>query len=163
MAINEPNKLRVLVDANVLFAGVIWRRWPYEVLRHAANGDFKLVLSLRIIEEARTALADLRPDTAEDLEQVLKETEYEEVATPSVEEETAQASLSRDPKDVHVALAALNAKVDCLVSYDKDLTESEPLKAQVVVLLPPVFLRDHMGWTSEQLEAIRHRTTTDPK
>lgn len=158
MASSEPNKLRVLVDANVLFAGVIWRRWPYEVLRHAAKGDFKLVLSPRIIEETRIALADLRPDAVGDLEQVLKETEYEEVATPSVEEETAQAALSRDAKDVHVALAALHAKVDCLISYDKDLTESEPLKAQVLVLLPPVFLRDYMGWTSEELETIRHRT-----
>ncbi len=121
MATNEPNKLRVLVDANVLFAGVVWRRWPYEVLRHAAKGDFKLVLSARIIEEARTALADLRPDAVEDLDELLKAIVYEEAATPSAEEEAAQPSLSRDPKDVHVALAALHANVDCLVSYDKDL------------------------------------------
>ncbi len=157
MAINNPNKLRVLVDANVLFAGAVWRRWPHEVLRHAVIGDFKLVLSPRIIQEARTALADIKPETVDDFDELLKATEYEEVDTPSIEDEAAQASLSRDPKDVHVALAALDAKVDCLVSYDKDLTESEPLKKRMLVLLPPVFLRDYMGWTSDELEAIRLR------
>jgi len=43
------------------------------------------------------------------------------------------------------------------VSHDKDLTESEALQQQVPVLLPAVFLRDLMGWTSEELEVIRSR------
>jgi predicted nucleic acid-binding protein len=69
--------------------------------------------------------------------------------------------LVRDPKDVPVALAALEAAVDCLVTNDKDLTESEMLKQQLMVLVPPVFLREYMGWTSAELEAIRRRTWAD--
>jgi predicted nucleic acid-binding protein len=52
MATNPPDKLRVMVDANVLFAGTLWPRFPYEVLRHAVLGDYQLVLSSRIIDEA---------------------------------------------------------------------------------------------------------------
>jgi predicted nucleic acid-binding protein len=38
-------ELRVMVDANILIAGSVWPRWPYEVLQHALRGDFGLVLS----------------------------------------------------------------------------------------------------------------------
>jgi hypothetical protein len=46
-----------MVDANVLIAAIGWRRWPYYVLRHAAAGDFQLVLSQRLIDEARDEIA----------------------------------------------------------------------------------------------------------
>ncbi len=104
------------------------------------------------------ALAELAPKLTEDFDALLKRAAYEEVTNPPVEDEAAEAFLSRDAKDVHVALAAIQAQVDCLVTYDKDLTESEPLHERMKVLLPPVFLRDYMGWSSEQLEAIRNRT-----
>ena len=42
-----------MVDANVLFAGLVWPRWSYEVLRHAANGDFHMILVPQVIAEAR--------------------------------------------------------------------------------------------------------------
>ena len=51
---DQPNPdLRVMVDANILIAGVVWPRWPYEVLRHALRGDFRLVLSEYVIQQAR--------------------------------------------------------------------------------------------------------------
>jgi hypothetical protein len=57
-------------------------------------------------------------------------------------------------------------RVNFLVTYDKDLTEVyeanlRRLHEQVGVLLPPVFLGDYMGWTSEQLERIRNRNWPD--
>jgi predicted nucleic acid-binding protein len=64
-------------------------------------------------------------------------------------------------KDVPIALAAMKSQVECLISSDKDLTESEELKRHVPVLLPAVFLREYMGWTSEELEVIRNRTWSD--
>jgi predicted nucleic acid-binding protein len=68
----------------------------------------------------------------------------------------------RDPKDIHVALAAISAKVDFLVSSDKDFTDpDQPIRQKINILLPGAFLRVHMGWTSERLEAIRTRTWKD--
>lgn len=155
------NKLRVMVDANVLVAGLGWPRWPYALLQHAVAGDFQLVLSPFVIREARFHLQRLVPAAVPALDEFLVLSEYEAIADPTPEEVVAQHQLVRDPKDVPIALAALQAQVDCLISSDKDFTESEQLKQHVPVLLPAVFLREHMGWTSEELEAIRHRKWSD--
>lgn len=127
------------------------------LLQHAVAGDFQLVLSPFVIEEARRHLARLAPDALPDFEAFLRLSDYEAAPDPTSAEVAAHLQLVRDPKDVPVALAALQAQVDVVVSHDRDLTESEALQAQVPVLLPAVFLRDLMGWTSEELEAIRHR------
>ena len=157
MAVPE-HSLRVMVDANVLVAGMGWPRWPYALLQHAVAGDFQLVLTPYIIEEAHRNLKKIAPATLPALEDFLHLSEYEEIADPPAELVAANQQLARDPKDVPVAAAAITAKVDCLISSDKDLTESEELRKFVTVLLSAVFLREYMGWTSEELEVIRHRT-----
>jgi predicted nucleic acid-binding protein len=119
-----------------------------------------LVLTPRIIEETREAIRKVAPSEEQRLDDVLTASGYEEVPTPTEEEIQAHLHLvPRDPKDVHVALAAIQAKVDYLVSLDKDLTDpNQPIHQHIKVLLPAVFLREHMEWTSEALEAIRKRT-----
>jgi predicted nucleic acid-binding protein len=146
-----------MVDANVLVAGTGWPRWPYALLQHAVTGDFQLVLTPYIITEARRNLQRIDPTTLPDFDDFLYLSKYEEIANPSPEVVTAHQGVVRDLDDIPVAVAAITAKVDYLISSDKDLTESDELKQQVPVLLPAVFLREHMGWTSEELEAIRHR------
>ncbi len=101
MAANPPNKLRVMVDANVLVAGIGWPRFPYEVLQHAFVEDYQLVLSERIIEEARYSAAGVIADRAAALEAYLTAVNYETTPTPSEAACIAHAMLSRDPKDVH--------------------------------------------------------------
>jgi predicted nucleic acid-binding protein len=150
-----------MVDANVLVAGIGWPRWPYAILQHAISGDFQLVLTPYIIEEARRNLQRIAPTTLPTLDTVLHLSEYEEVADPPAEVVAANRQMMRDRNDVPVAVAAITAKVDCLISSDKDLTESAELKHYVKVLLPALFLRDYMGWTSDELEMIRHRTWND--
>ena len=39
------DKLRVMLDATVLIAGSVWPRWSYEVIQHALQGDFQLILA----------------------------------------------------------------------------------------------------------------------
>jgi predicted nucleic acid-binding protein len=148
-----------MVDANVLVAGIGWPRFPYEVLRHAVKGDFQLVLSPFVIDEARTHILKLLPNMAEQFDSFLEESNYEEIPSPSEEELSEHSALSRDVKDIPVALAAIHAQVDFLISQDKDLTEpDEPVHQYLKVLLPGTFLRQYLNWTSEKLEAIRKRT-----
>lgn len=162
MAANPPSNLRVMVDANVLVAGTGWPRFPYAVLQHAVAGEFQLVLSPFIIDEARKHITRIFPELLPQLEQVLSTSEYEAVATPSNEELAQHLDLVRDKNDIPVALSAIQAGVDYLVSTDKDLTDpNEPVHQYLNILLPGTFLRQHMGWTSEQLEAIRKRTWKD--
>lgn len=165
MASRDLGKLRIMVDANVLFAGIVWPRFPYEVLQHAVRGDCQLVLSPKIIEEAQTALYRIAPAAASRFDDVLQASGYEAAQTPTDEELASHPKLVRDSKDIHVALAAITAEVDYLITQDKDFTDRDEstaeLHRQINIILPGTFLREHMGWTSAALEAIRHRTWQD--
>src|SRR5258706_14519224 len=113
------NKPRVMVDANILFSGVVWRRWPYEVLRHAARGDFRMVLCQQVIDQATERLADYFPHYALKLERFLSSLAFDLQIDPGQKQIARNKSLLPDPDDVAIALAAINAKVDYFVSEDK--------------------------------------------
>ncbi len=73
--------------------------------------------------------------------------------------------LVRSEKDVPIAVALLDGDVAVFVTSDRDFTDpgatAEHFRERVRVMLPAVFLRDIVGWSSEALEAIRHRTWDD--
>lgn len=164
MASRQPD-LRVMVDANVLFAGLIWPRWSYEILRYAVVGDFQMVLVPQVIAEVRRNVGRKFPGFSEPLDQFLQCARYELVNNPSLDEVAANMDLCRHEPDVPIALAAIKSKVLCLVTNDRDLTVADSttvkLHQQVRVMLPPIFLREMMGWTSEALEMVRYRTWKD--
>ncbi len=162
---DQPDKPRTMTDANILLAGNAFPRWPYEVLQHAVDGDYRLVLCPLVIKQAREHVRERFPQHLPRLEKFLREAEYELVPDPTQEEIDAHQNLVRDLSDVAIALAAIAAKVDYLVSEDKDLTVQDEttaeLRRHLKVLLSGTFLREVMGWTSEELESIRHRKWDD--
>jgi len=164
MDLTQP-ELRVMVDANILIAGSVWPRWPYEVLQHALRGNFRLVLSEYILQQARTHIQRRFSNQADQFDKFLQACEYELVADPTPEQVAQNLDLVRDPSDVPVALAAIHARVNYLVSEDKDLTVQDKttakLRQELNVLISGTFLREVMGWNSEGLEKIRHRTWRD--
>jgi predicted nucleic acid-binding protein len=162
----DPNrKWRVFIDANVLFAGIVFPRWPREVLRYAAAGDIQLVLSPLVVQQARRNLQKRFPDYVDRFEEFLQVVDCELVPDPTPEKIEANKNLVRDLSDVAVALAAIAAKVDYLVSEDKDFTVRDEttveLRRHLKVAVSGTFLREVMGWTGEQLEAIRYRKWGD--
>jgi predicted nucleic acid-binding protein len=100
MDMPENNVVRAMVDANILIAGIAWPRFAYEVLQHAANGDYKLVLSPMVIEEATYSIAAIQPSNINRhaLETFLGSVQYELAASPNVEEIEANWDIIRDPK-----------------------------------------------------------------
>jgi predicted nucleic acid-binding protein len=158
-------KARVFIDANVLLSGNAFPRWSFEVLQHATEGDFRLVLCPLVIHQARKHLQRLFPKSLPRFEKFLRETEHELVPDPTPEAIDANQKLVRDLSDVAIALAAIGAGVDYILSEDKDLTTQDEttaeLRRHLKVLLSGTFLREVMGWTSEELETIRHRQWSD--
>lgn len=154
-------KLRVMVDANILIAGIVWRRWPYEVLRHAAKGQFRLVLCQQIIDEADERLAEYFPTSSSKLTRFLSSLDVELVADPRPRQIARNKSLLSDPDDIPIALAAINARVDYFVSEDKHFTArtsaTAPFHKKVRVMVSGTFLREVMGWTHDELERARER------
>lgn len=165
MATPPNDVLRVMIDTNVLIAGMGWPRFPYEVLRHAVRGDFQLLLSPYTIAEARRHVTRLFPEELDTLEEFLVVSRFEAVEDPSQAELEEYPQFVRDVADIPVALSAIFSQVECLVSSDKDLTAEDEstaaLHKQLKIVLPGTFLREYMGWTSEQLEAIRRREWAD--
>ncbi|HLE30009.1 MAG TPA: PIN domain-containing protein [Anaerolineales bacterium] len=162
----EPGgKPRVMVDANILFAAALWPRWPYEVIQHAIQGDFQLVLLPAVIDQVRDRIAARFPAEVDRFEALLRLLSYEEAPDPAPSLVARNRGLVRDETDVPVALAAIHARVDYLVSEDKDLTARDAttakLRARLTVMLSGTFLREVMKWTSEELERVRGRTWRD--
>jgi predicted nucleic acid-binding protein len=159
------SKTRVMVDATVLIAGSGWPRWPREVLLAGLRGEFQLVLSPYVIRQAHRNLSKRFPEYLERFEEFLSQANFELVPDPSPEEVAQHKGLVRDESDIPIALAAINAGVDYLVSEDKDFTARDETTAklheQLKVLLSGTFLRQVMGWTSKELEEIRHREWSD--
>lgn len=165
MAISTSDRLRVMVDATVLIAGSGWPRWPREVLLAGLRGEFQLVLSPYVIRQAHRNLSKRFPRHLPRFEDFLAQADLELVADPTSEEVRQHLDLIRDRADVPVALAAINAGVDYFVSEDKDFTARDQTTAklheQLNVLLSGTFLRQVLGWTGDELEAIRHRNWSD--
>ena len=157
-------RLRVALDANVLIAGIRLPRWPHEVMRIALGDSFfDVVLPAQVIFEAARHLP-LPAQTAV-LRSFLEESRYEELPMPPYGEVQRNLDLVRSEKDVPIALALLDADVDIFVTSDRDFTDptatAERFRSRIRVMLPAVFLRDVVGWSSEALEAIRTRTWDD--
>ena len=158
--------LRVAIDANVLITGIVWPRWAYEILMHAIRGDFTLVLSPLVIAEARNRIAVTFPDYLAEFEFLLGTLAYVFAPAPTADEIEANIDLVRQRKDVPIALSIRAAEIDYFVTYDRDFTDPGPTTRAVQaaipgIILPPVFLRDVLGWSSTDLETIRHRDWSD--
>jgi predicted nucleic acid-binding protein len=160
MAISNDLLLRVMVDTNVLIAGTVWPRWPYEVLQHAITGDYQLVLCRQVVDEGGRRINARFPSYLDEFLQLLADAQFEMVVDPAPAEVMAHRELLRDLTDVPIVLAAIQAQVNCFVTTDKDFTDpsNAELHRRLKIVLPAVFLRDYMGWTSDALEAIRNRT-----
>ena len=155
----EAASLRAGVDANVLIASVLVPRWPFEVMLAARRRAFHLVLVDQVIDEARRNLR--RPVEAHALDELLAATVHESLRTPPEEEVQRNLHLVRSAKDVPIALALIAADVPFFVTNDRDFTDPEAtspaFRARVRALLPAVFLRDVLGWRSDELERVRSR------
>ena len=92
----EPEtKLRVMVDANVLFSGMLWPRWPYEVLQHGIRGDFKLVLTPFVIEQVRRTVSSRFTSEIGRFDEFLGQLDFEEASDPALAEVEQHKNLVR--------------------------------------------------------------------
>ncbi len=151
-----------MVDTTALIAGIVWPRFPYEVLQHALQGDFTLVLSAYAIAQARRVLHSRFPAYLQDFEDFLLLIPYEEAPNPSLQEVTANHGLVRDVTDILLGVSAINAAVDYFVSDDKDFTTpNQPIHDQLRILQSGTFLNEVMGHSHEELNRIKRRTWAD--
>jgi len=156
---------RVFLDSNVVISGLVFPRWPYEIIKYGEAQEIKIVLCSLIIKEVQARIAVTFPSYLDRFHRFISASSYEITAIPSKNKLKKYSDLVRDKKDIPIALSAIKAKVDYLVSNDKDFTAQDQttkqLRKYIQPLQPGTFLKEVMGWTSEELESIRHRTWRD--
>ena len=111
--------MRVFLDTNVLVSAFATRGLSADVFRHIL-AEHTLVTGEVILRELRRALRQklkLPSAVVDSIEQLLRE--YEVVPKPAAPADVAL----RDPDDKWVLASALAAKVDVLVTGDRDLLE----------------------------------------
>jgi hypothetical protein len=131
-------------------------------MRSASAAHFALVFPHQVLMEARR---NLDADRIGTLEKLLARVPHEQTPMPPPHVVHQNEDLVRSTKDVPIALALLAAGVDIFVTNDRDFTDpgatASRFRERVRPMLPAVFLRDVIGWSSEALEAIRDRTWDD--
>lgn len=150
-----------MADSNIIIAGVLKPRWFFEFLGHAIRRDFQLILAPQTVAEV-LRWAEVKAGYRRGaVEFFLAACRFELAPAPSTEEVQANADLVRDATDVPIALSAIKAKPDYLVTNDEDFhaeeTETALKKQGVQVVHVGTFLAEIMGWKSRELEAIRLR------
>jgi putative PIN family toxin of toxin-antitoxin system len=162
LARKSRGKLRVFVDANILIRGLTLPRFPYEVLRAGTLGKIHLITSTTTLARAHHYIETKFTAHVERLERFLTTGIIEVIDDPPDAEVQAHMDLVRDEDDVSVALAAIKARAQYLVSTDPDLTvvdkTTEKLRRQVTPIRPGDFLKGLLGWTSKELSRIEKRT-----
>ena len=122
-------RLRVMVDATVLVAGSGWPRWPYEVLQAGLRGEFQLAISPYVLRQVRRVLQQqFPPEHLQRFEAFLALDPFEIVGEAGPAKEADNIGLVRDETDVPIALAAINAGVDCIVSEEVGAVRELPLR-----------------------------------
>ncbi|MBI3540822.1 MAG: putative toxin-antitoxin system toxin component, PIN family [Deltaproteobacteria bacterium] len=111
--------MRIVLDTNVLMAGIFWSGPPFEILKRWKMGVIKLVVSPEIIEEYLRVGEELGQDhPGVDVGPILDlVTTSSEICIPS----PLPQQVCRDASDDKFIACALSAQADYIVSGDKDL------------------------------------------
>lgn len=129
-----PTPFRVVVDANVLFPFTL----RDTILRAAAQGYFQIYWSEQILEEARRSLVETGATTEEQAERLMATMRRAFPEATVRGHEPLVDAMPNDPKDRHVAAAAIKAGAQLIVTLN--LKDFSSLPEGVAVQSPDDFL-----------------------
>lgn len=140
--------MRAILDTNVVLAGLLWHGPPHALLQHVRAGTISLITSPALLAELAEVIGRSKFDS------ILKRTDTSRECTLAevrrLAEVIAPPPLSqpvcRDPDDDEVLALAVAAKVELIVSGDKDLLllgsfEGVPIvvPAEAVILIEATY------------------------
>jgi len=134
--------MKVVCDTNVLVSGSLFGGHPREILRLAAQGTIHNYASPDIFHELEDVLLrpkfGLTPTQVNGVLQIYRS--LFETTVPSIR----VFELETDPEDNKILEAALSARVDYIISGDRDLLDLETWRG-IRVTSPADFIMKIMG------------------
>jgi predicted nucleic acid-binding protein len=138
-----------MLDANSLIGAFLAPRASRRVMEWAREGRVGLVLSPYVIAEAQRMISRAFRHRVAEFDAMIASTPHEMAPDPSPEVVAEHRGLVEDPADVPVALAAIYAEVDYLLSSDRHLVADDEstreLRYHVKTMNPGRFIREVMG------------------
>lgn len=129
--------MRIVLDTNVLMAGIFWSGPPFEILKRWKKGSVKLVVSPEIVAEYLRVSEELGRDRpGVDVGSILDLiTASSEICLPA----PLPNQVCRDASDDMFIACALSSDADFIVSGDKALLAASGYQG-VQVIKPKEFL-----------------------
>ncbi|MDR1668531.1 MAG: putative toxin-antitoxin system toxin component, PIN family [Oscillospiraceae bacterium] len=134
--------VRIMFDTNILVSAILNNRGtPNAALLKAFESQYAVVLCDQIIDELRRVYNIKFPSRIPDMERFLSTAHYDLVTLTATDSIIADEKTIRDAADRPLLRAARKARVDILVTGDKDFLESglntpKILKAAEFLALP---------------------------
>lgn len=140
---------RVMMDANLLIGAFLAPRASRQVVEWAREGRVVLVLSPYVIAEARRMISRAFRHRLAEFDALIAATPHELAPDPAPEVVAEHRALVEDPADVPVALAAIDAEVDYLLSSDRHLVgdgeSTRELRRRIRTMTPARFVEEVMS------------------
>ncbi len=137
-------RIRVFLDANSLISAVLFDGVYRKALRLAIEKEFDLITTQYVIEEITVVLERKFPHAVNEVKAMLALIDLKIIPVPTEKSCAEFKELIRDPKDVPVLPAALQAKANVLLTGDGDF-RSDEITNLIQILDAPAFIRLFKG------------------
>ena len=120
-------EINLFLDSSALMAGIVSAKGASRVLLLLAeNGHIAVTISEQVVTETERAAARKAPRALSDLRQAILASKARIVRDPTPEDVSAHPNLISHPADVPMVLAAMQAKVDYLVTLNRKHFMDDP-------------------------------------
>jgi len=134
----QGNKLKIVLDTNILISGIHWKGDSNKILRKWFNEELEVISSLPIIEELVRILMNFKISMSpEDI--TLWEDLILQRSTIVIPDRTLDV-VKEDPDDNKFLEAALKGKADFIISQDKHLLNIKEYE-EIKIMHPKDFIK----------------------
>lgn len=113
-------EINLFLDSSALIAGIVSAKGAARaLLLLAEGGQIAITISEQVLAETERAIARKVPLALSDLRQAILASQAKIVRDPSPDEVSARPNLISHPADTPIVLAAIQAKVDYLVTLNR--------------------------------------------
>lgn len=135
-------KLRLFLDSNVIFSGLYSSDGPAGIiLDRFIDGRLAVVISQQVLEEIVRTIKKKLPVVLPELSDLLESVYLEIIKDPTAEEIIKWTQLIH-PEDAAILAAAINARIDYLVTGDKHFLGNPDIneRSGLLIVSPRQFL-----------------------
>lgn len=113
-------EISLFLDSSALITGIVSAKGAARVLLLLAEaGQIAVTISEQVLAETERTIARKVPQALSDLRQAILASQARIVRDPSLEEISAHPDLISHPADIAIVLAAMQTKVDFLVTLNR--------------------------------------------